>query len=92
MALGLILFFVTGVSGYPSGTFPTSVAEVFSGLLQLKPAAVISLGLFLLIATPVFRVAASVILFLAEKDYLYVGITVFVLAILLCSLIFGKAL
>jgi len=92
IALGLIQLFSSEDPGYPSGTFPTTVAGVFAGLALLKPAAVINFGLFILIATPIFRVAASVILFLAKKDYLYVGITVFVLAILLISLIFGKAL
>lgn len=92
IALGLILFFVTGTSGYAEATFPTSVAAVMSGLTQLKPAALISFGLFLLIATPVFRVAASVGLFLLQKDYLYTVMTLFVLVILLMSFAFGKAL
>ncbi len=46
----------------------------------------IQLGLLLLIATPVARVAFSVWGFAAEKDKMYVGITLLVLAILLYSL------
>ncbi len=48
---------------------------------------IIQMGLVLLIATPVARVAFCVWGFLEERDYLYVGFTLFVLAILLYSLI-----
>ncbi len=92
VAIGLIVYFFSGTTGYPAGVFPTSVAGVFSGLLQLKPAAIISLGLLLLIATPVFRVGASVIIFIIERDHLYTVITLLVFSILLFSLVFGKAL
>ncbi|MBP1779232.1 MAG: hypothetical protein H6Q86_5243, partial [candidate division NC10 bacterium] len=40
-------------------------------------------------ATPVLRVALSVVFFLAQRDWLYAGITVFVLTVLLASLIVG---
>ncbi len=46
----------------------------------------IQLGLLLLILTPVARVAVSVLVFLAEKDWLYVGFTLIVLAVLIYSL------
>jgi len=46
----------------------------------------IQLGLLLLIATPMARVAFSVIGFALEKDWLYVGITLLVLALLIYSL------
>ena len=42
----------------------------------------------MLIATPIARVAFSVIAFLAERDLLYVTISTIVLLILLYSLIF----
>jgi uncharacterized membrane protein len=43
-------------------------------------------GLILLVATPVVRVAFSVLAFLRQRDYPYVAITVFVLGILLFSI------
>lgn len=92
IACGLILTVVTGSSGYEGSSFPTSIQAVWSGLKELKPAAIISLGLLLLIATPVIRVGLSVFLFIQEQDYLYTGITLLVLVILLFSLMFGKAL
>jgi uncharacterized membrane protein len=49
----------------------------------------IQLGLLLLIATPVARVAFSVVAFVLERDRMYVGITLLVLAVLLFSLLGG---
>lgn len=46
----------------------------------------IQLGLLILIATPVARVAFSVIAYISERDWLYTAITLIVLAILLYSL------
>lgn len=92
IAIGLILLFFSGSSGYPVDVFPTSVAALWLGIVLFKASAIITLGLLLLIATPVFRVAASVLLFLVEKDHLYTIITLFVLAILLISFMIGKAI
>ncbi len=47
----------------------------------------IQLGLLLLIATPIARVAFSIVGFSIERDRLYVGFTCVVLAILLYSLL-----
>lgn len=49
--------------------------------------AVIQLGLLLLIATPVVRVAFSIFGFAEENDRMYVGFTVIVLLVLLYSII-----
>ena len=48
---------------------------------------IIQLGLVLLIATPVARVAFGAFAFAMERDWLYVGIALFVLAVLLYSLL-----
>jgi uncharacterized membrane protein len=47
---------------------------------------IIQLGLLLLIATPVARVALSIFGFAAERDRMYVGFATIVLVILLSSL------
>jgi uncharacterized membrane protein len=57
--------------------------------LEGRRRAVIQLGLLLLIATPVARVAFSVYAFARQRDFLYVGVTLTVLAILLYSLFSG---
>lgn len=71
------------------GYFPTSPAAVGREAVAGKPYAIIGLGMLLLIATPVVRVALSVAFFLVQQDWLYVGITVFVLAVLLVSMAVG---
>jgi len=92
-----VVFIVTGV-GYhylqrllgaaPSVTFPDTLGQVFAGLAALRPVAIVTAGLLLLLATPVVRVAVSILAFIAEKDRAYIVITTIVLAILLFS-IFG---
>ena len=67
-------------------TFPQTPPQVWAGLLALRPQSFIVLGLLLLIATPVIRVAASILTFLLEKDRIYVIITSAVFVILLCSI------
>ncbi|HTK07221.1 MAG TPA: TSUP family transporter [Ktedonobacteraceae bacterium] len=69
--------------------FPQSLQEVIAGLLVLRPQAIITLGLLLLIATPVVRVLASVITFALEHDRKYVICTCLVLCILLYSIFFA---
>ena len=51
-------------------------------MLDGRGRALIQLGLLLLIATPVARVAFSVFAFERQRDWTYVGITLFVLAVL----------
>ena len=52
----------------------------------LHPRGIIQLGLVLLIATPVARVAFSVFAFAVERDRMYVVFTLMVLGILILSL------
>lgn len=54
---------------------------VAAGGLVSRPNVILA-GLILLIATPVARVVCSVIAFAVERDWLYVGITISVLAVL----------
>ncbi len=67
-----------------------SPAEIARGAIALDPRAIIQLGLLLLIATPVARVAFSAIAFALEHDHMYVVMTLFVLAVLMYSL-FGTS-
>ncbi len=94
-AVGVILLFTTDptqavvpTSGVPT---PQSPAAVFAALGQLQPTAVIQTGLMLLIATPVLRVAVSVVAFLMEEDFVYTIVTLFVLGVLLLSFFLGRA-
>jgi uncharacterized membrane protein len=64
-----------------------SIAGVFHGVAAIQARSIIQLGLLLLIATPIARVLFSAFAFAIEHDYMYVGITLVVLAILLYSLL-----
>lgn len=87
---GLLLFLISGESGYPANTFPTSLNGICDGLLSLKSYAIILTGLLMLIATPVLRVFISIFVFMHEQDYLYVGITLIVFLILIASFFIGS--
>lgn len=90
IGLGLLLLIITRNSGYTGSSFPTSPVNIIKGLFLLKPYAVILTGILILILTPVFRVAISIITFFKEKDYLYVAITSIVFIILIISFVLGK--
>jgi uncharacterized membrane protein len=63
-----------------------SVGGVIQDALTGDGRGVIQLGLLLLIATPVARVAFSVVAFVVQRDRIYVVVTLIVLAVLLFSL------
>jgi uncharacterized membrane protein YfcA/uncharacterized membrane protein len=89
--LGLLLVVLRpgGLSLQRGLVFPVTLSQIEAGLLVWQPQAVIMLGLLLLIATPIIRVAASMVAFGFERDWKYVIITFTVLAILLLSLLLG---
>jgi uncharacterized membrane protein len=96
VALGGIVFLLRHGRAIPRYAF--FVGEPFelrtvSGILRraasFRGRNVIQLGLLLLIATPVARVAFSVVAFALEHDRLYVVVTLIVLAVLLFSLAGG---
>lgn len=88
--LGFLMDVITGNGGYPHGYYPTTPISILKGFIALKPYAVMLTGLLLLILTPVFRVAVSIITFLYQKDYTYTIITTLVLIILIISFLLGK--
>ncbi len=63
------------------------VRGIIRDTLALRGRGIIQLGLLLLIATPVARVAFSIFGFAKERDRMYVVFTVIVFSILLYSLI-----
>ena len=86
---GLVLTFATGTTGYPAGVHPHRIMSILRGTVQLKPYAVLMTGIFLLILTPVLRVAVSIYAFIKEKDRLYAIITSVVLVILAFAMVLG---
>lgn len=65
-----------------------SLSGVITSAFRFDCRGVIQLGLLLLIATPVARVAFSLVAFALERDRIYVVVTAIVLGILLFSLLF----
>jgi len=65
------------------------VGGVVREALGLHARAIVQLGLVLLIATPVARVAMSLVAFVLQRDRVYVVVTAIVLAVLIFSLTGG---
>jgi uncharacterized membrane protein len=91
--VGGILFFIQ----HPLATFDYNIFKgeparlkqintIIKETMELKSRAVIQFGILLLIATPLARVIFSLMGFLMERDWIYVGITFIVLTILALSL------
>lgn len=70
-----------------SGEF--SRAALFHGIAHGNGDAIIMLGLMILFATPLLRVAGMVVAFLWERDWLYTAISSAVLAILIVGICFA---
>lgn len=62
---------------------------ILAGAAHLSGRSIIQLGVLLLIATPIARVAFSAISFLRQRDTLYVVLTLIVLMILVIGLLQG---
>jgi uncharacterized membrane protein len=75
----------------PGAAFPRTLGDIFRGLKQGRGQAVVAAGLLLLVATPVLRVAVSILGFVYERDKPFVAITATVLILLLLSFFLGKA-
>jgi uncharacterized membrane protein len=87
MATGLVLGLLKG-AGMPRGVVP--LADLPRAARALSPAAFLSLGLIVLIATPFVRVAGSLVAFVREGDRRYVLVTAFVLAVMCLSVFLGR--
>ncbi len=61
------------------------LAPVFEGIRHLDSRSIIRLGILLLIATPIMRVAFCLYSFAAQKDRIYVVVSAIVLTVLLYS-------
>jgi uncharacterized membrane protein len=91
IATGFLVALVWGWQASPLGAVIAARATSDFGdlparLAGLQPLAISQLGLVVLLATPVLRVAASVVGFSLERDRLYAAITLAVLGVLLFSI------
>jgi uncharacterized protein len=75
---------LTGATG-GSGAL-SDIGEMGRRLVELRPVGIVQLGLLVLLATPVVRVATALVAFVVERDATYAIISATVLAILLGSI------
>ena len=75
----------------PGAAFPRTLHELKVALLAGRGQGFSTLGLLVLIATTILRVAVSALAFLFERDRPFPLITLSVLALLLASLFLGRA-
>lgn len=94
--IGLLLFFAQHHSGpnYKNYTttkfsYPHSLKALGSSLASFKAVGIITLGSLLLILTPMFRVASSIIIFIRTKELPMTVVTVIVLIVLIGSFVLG---
>lgn len=69
-----------------AGTVASSSPQL-SALLNGEPAAILSLGILVMMLTPFLRVAAAVFSFALEKDFKYAAVGFGVMAILLFTIV-----
>ncbi len=72
---------------------PTSLphlADIFTRVIALRPSGFLSLGLLVLIITPVVRVLGSFLAFMYERDWRYAAITFLVLIVVTLSIVLGR--
>ena len=69
----------------------TSLVGILRGVRAGQSDSIVQLGIVLLIATPIARVAFTLVAFAIQRDRTYVLITLLVLVLLLYGLLLGKA-
>ena len=74
----------------PGAAFPKTLAGVARGIAAGRGQAIVVLGLLFLIATPILRVAVSMIGFAWQRDYMYTAFCAAVLVVLLASFFLGN--
>ena len=78
---------ITGKTSYPH-----SAGSVISALAAGQGRGIVTLGLLVLLLTPIARVAVSVLIYSFQRDFLFVAVTSFVLVVLLLSFVIGRAI
>jgi len=96
IAMGCVLNFLfrpeySWSPGHLKELTASGAQDIFQNWLHLNGSGILVVGLLVLIATPVLRVATSLVLFALEKDRIYTAITAVVLALLVLCFVLGKA-
>ncbi len=86
MLVGLGLAILQGTA-VPTTT--SDLAEVLPQVAAFNPSGFLTLGLLVLIATPILRVVGSIVAFIYERDWRYAFVTFLVFMVVMVSLITG---
>ena len=81
LAIGVLLMIANGISPLSEGP-PPDLATLASDLLALEPAAYLWLGLLTVVAAPIGRVIVAAIAYAREADWLMVGVSLAILAVI----------
>jgi uncharacterized membrane protein len=91
MLLGIAVSFLHGhasLDRMSTDGFEYRPAVIWTGILDLRGKSIIEAGIYLLVLTPILRVAASFVLFATEdRDWLYALITLTVLILTIAGLL-----
>ena len=87
MLLGLTLLWLSGDVSQSFGVL--TLDWLFLGDPFLEPSHILFLGFLVLVATPIMRVAASIVAYIYDKDWAYTAITGMVLLILMAGMVLG---
>jgi uncharacterized membrane protein len=94
LALSTVLILIgLGLDLVDRRQIPTAVPgvlEAFRRAAALRPSGFLTLGLLVLVATPILRVIGSTLAFLYERDWRYAAITFLVLVVVSLSLLLGQ--
>jgi uncharacterized membrane protein len=69
----------------PQNPATTTLPGIFEGVINGNSESIIQLGVIALLLTPIMRVVLSLADFIKQKDWLYVGITAFVLIVIIAN-------
>lgn len=95
--LGMTLLFIRGDSlGYPVdilvdpytpvNTGILDYSMVYRGLIMLEGLSIILLGLIIMVATPILRIILGILVFIFEKDGVYVLVATITLVLILSAI------
>jgi len=86
LALVIVGLILTAIAGAKDNQPVGPLSDLPQELLQLNPMAIITLGILVLLLTPIVQVVVALVTFSIDRDRLYLGICITLLCILALSL------
>lgn len=94
IAVGLAIFFIHGsmhIPATPSGSLREMIQVSIQGSIGLHASAFLDAAIIVLLLTPMARLVAGIYVSARVRDWLYVGIGVLVLALVIVGVIAGQS-